>query len=195
MSLPVYAIFLPPVESYNFAFCSPLLIFVLQAVYYNVRLTGAGQHGRNMDGLGLAASVIAVIQLTGSCLKLSRKFLGPSEFSSSDLNAMTTALYGFNRVVKSFRTHLEIYKDNEARLSSLEYLTPVLKQCEEALHIIQDFVTEVPRYCGVFGVTDKRSTVSAPKMDKVVCAHNLFKRKGAKPILQATVFLRLVEIY
>jgi hypothetical protein len=69
------------------------------------------------------------------------------------LNAMTTALYGFNGVVKSFRTHLEIYEDDEARLSSLEYLTPVLKQCEEALHIIQDFVTEVPRYCGVLGVT------------------------------------------
>jgi hypothetical protein len=93
-----------------------------------------------MDGLGLAASVIAVIQLAGSCLKLSRKFLGPSEFGSSDLASMTTTLYGFNGAVKSFQTHLEIYEDDEARLSSLEYLKPVLKQCEEALHIIEAFV-------------------------------------------------------
>jgi len=93
-----------------------------------------------MDGLSLAASVIAVIQLAGSCLKLSRKFLGPSEFSSSDLNSITTALYGFNGAVKSLQTHLEIYEDDEARLSSLEYLKPVLKQCEVALHIIKDFV-------------------------------------------------------
>jgi hypothetical protein len=34
---------------------------------------------------------------------------------------------------------------------------------------------------------DKGGTVSASKMDEVVCAHNFFKRKGAKPILQATV--------
>jgi hypothetical protein len=26
-----------------------------------------------------------------------------------------------------------------------------------------------------------------PKMDNVVCAHNFFKRKGTKPILQVTV--------
>jgi hypothetical protein len=93
-----------------------------------------------MDGLSLAASIIAVIQLTGSCLKLSRKFLGPSEFGSSNLASMENALYGFNGAVKSFQTHLEIYEDDEARLSSLEYLKPVLKQCEEALHIIEDFV-------------------------------------------------------
>lgn len=93
-----------------------------------------------MDGLSLAASVIAVIQLAGSCLKLSRKFLGPSEFGSSDLTSMTTALYSFNGAVKSFQTHLEIYEDDEARLSSLEYLKPALKQCEEALYIIKDFV-------------------------------------------------------
>jgi hypothetical protein len=29
--------------------------------------------------------------------------------------------------------------------------------------------------------------VSAPKLDEVVCAHNFSKRKGAEPILQATV--------
>ncbi len=34
---------------------------------------------------------------------------------------------------------------------------------------------------------DNGPTVLAPKMDEVVCAHNFFRRKGTKPILQATV--------
>ena len=93
-----------------------------------------------MDGLSLAASVIAVIQLARSCLKLSRKSVGPSEFGSSDLSSMTIALYGFNGIIKSFQTHLEVYEDDEARLRSLDYLEPVLTQCEKALRIIEDFV-------------------------------------------------------
>jgi hypothetical protein len=31
----------------------------------------------------------------------------------------------------------------------------------------------------------------APKTDEVVCAHNFFRRKGTKPILQATVPCRV----
>lgn len=53
---------------------------------------------------------------------------------------MAIAFYGFNGAVKTFQTHLAIYEDDEARLSSLEYLKPSLKQCEEALYIIEDFV-------------------------------------------------------
>jgi hypothetical protein len=93
-----------------------------------------------MDGLSLAASIIAVIQLAGSCLKQSKKIIGPSDFSSSDLKSMTTALYGFNGALKTFQTHLEIHDDDEARLSSLEYLKPALGRCEEALNVIKDFM-------------------------------------------------------
>jgi hypothetical protein len=93
-----------------------------------------------MDRLSLAASVIAVIQLAGSCLKLFRKWIGPSEFGLSDLATMTTALYKFNGAMKTFQTHLEIHKDDEARLSSLEYLNPALGHCREALNIIKDFM-------------------------------------------------------
>jgi hypothetical protein len=72
-----------------------------------------------MDGLSLAASVIAVIQLAASCLKLSKKWVGPSKFSSTELTAMAMALYGFNGALNNFKTHLEIYDDDEARLSTL----------------------------------------------------------------------------
>jgi len=59
------------------------------------------------------------------------------------------------------------------------------------LSVMQQHLTEVPSCPGtVLQSTrdDKGATTSAPKMDQVVCAQNLFKRKGAKPILQATVF-------
>lgn len=92
-----------------------------------------------MDGVSLVASVIAIIQLTGSSLKLFRKFLGPSEFSSSELTFMVTAIYGFNGALKTFQTHLEIYEDDEARLESLRYLHPVLFQCKEALNLMKTF--------------------------------------------------------
>ena len=40
------------------------------------------------------------------------------------------------------------------------------------------------------------ASAPAPKMDDVVCAHNFFRRKGTKPILQATVtlYIYVVEI-
>ncbi|KAI1359875.1 hypothetical protein F5Y08DRAFT_318569 [Xylaria arbuscula] len=93
-----------------------------------------------MDGLSLAASVVAVIQLAGSCLKLARKWVGPSQFSSTDISGITTSLYGFTGSIKTFQTHIEVHEDDEARLHSLGHLKPVLGRCEEALCIIKDFV-------------------------------------------------------
>lgn len=93
-----------------------------------------------MDGLSLAASVIAAIQLAGSCLKLSRKWIGPSEYGSTDLTAMMTSLYGFNGAMKNFQTHMEIHEDDEGRLSSLEFLKPALERCEVALRNIKEFI-------------------------------------------------------
>jgi hypothetical protein len=92
------------------------------------------------DGLSLAASIIAVIQLTQSCLKLSRNHLGPSEFNSADLAAITTTLYGFTGAMKAFQIYLEIHEDDEVRLASLEYLSPALERCGEALDTVQGFM-------------------------------------------------------
>jgi hypothetical protein len=53
--------------------------------------------------------------------------------------------------------------------------------------VIQQPLMEVAQ---VLGSTrdDNGPTVPAPKMDEVVCAHNFLRRKGTKPILQATVY-------
>ncbi|KAK5991494.1 Serine/threonine-protein phosphatase 6 regulatory ankyrin repeat subunit B [Cladobotryum mycophilum] len=93
-----------------------------------------------MDGLSLAASVIAVIQLAGSCLKLARRWAGPSEFGSADLVTITNTLYEFNGVMKTFQTHMEIHEDDEARLSSLEHLKAALGRCKQGLDIVKDFM-------------------------------------------------------
>lgn len=95
-----------------------------------------------MAEIGLAASVIAVLQLTGACLKLSSKWIGPSEFGSSDLTSMTKALYDFNGAMKNIQTNLEIYEDNQVRLSSLECLAPALGRCRDALDVIEDFMEQ-----------------------------------------------------
>lgn len=89
-----------------------------------------------------AASVIAVAQLTGACLRLARKWLGPSAFSTAELRSIMADLYAFAGVMHSFRTHLEVYDDDEARLVSLQHLAPVLESCGEALEAIKKFLDE-----------------------------------------------------
>jgi len=110
-----------------------------------------------MEVLGIAASVIAVVQLTGACLKLSKKWLGPSEFSVSELDMMMADLYAFNGVLRTFQTHLEIHSDDEARILGLNHLTPVLQRCEEALKTIREFMEKT----GVMG-----RHLLAPRFDK-----------------------------
>jgi hypothetical protein len=126
-----------------------------------------------MDGLSIAASVVAVIQLAGSCLKLSRKWVGPSEFGSSDLTTITTALYGFNGVMKTFQTHLEIHEDDEARLNSLDYLKPALKWCKEALDIVKNFM-EHTSFIGKHLIGPKFDRKLKPSLKALDGAKDLF---------------------
>jgi hypothetical protein len=107
--------------------------------------------------MDVAGSIAGLIQLTGSCLKLARKWIGPSEFGTSDLRAMETALYNFNGAVLNFQTHLMIHEDDESRLASLDYLKPALDQCKQALKIIETFTKE----CGIIG-----KHVIGPKFDR-----------------------------
>jgi hypothetical protein len=95
-----------------------------------------------MDGLSLAISVATIIQFTGACLELSRKWIGPSEFSTSDLTTTRRALVGFNRALVDFQKYLQANEHNEARLSILDHLKPALDQCEKALNILKVFIEE-----------------------------------------------------
>jgi len=92
------------------------------------------------EGLSLAAGVIAVTTLAGACLKLSKKWLGPSEFGSADLTITRTTLLGFAEAMTKFQIHLTALGYDEARQESLEYLPQVLERCVQALGMVHSFL-------------------------------------------------------
>lgn len=99
-----------------------------------------------LSALGVAASVISVVGMTASCLKLCSKMmgLGPSQNTSDDLKSILDMLYKFNGSIKNLQTHLELCEEDQARLSTLDELRMPVKDCEFALKIIQHHL-EGPR--------------------------------------------------
>jgi hypothetical protein len=64
----------------------------------------------NMDpvsALGLAASVIAVIQLTGALIKPATSSLGPSENDEKELNKLLTTMTGFQVAYNNLEHYLK----------------------------------------------------------------------------------------
>ena len=102
-----------------------------------------------MEGLGVAASVIAVVQLTELTLKLAHKHmgLGPSRFDKTELQSISRALYAFNGMLQNLQTHLRINEEDEARLQTLNHLTEPLSRCDEALEILSSRL-ENPTFIG-----------------------------------------------
>lgn len=93
-----------------------------------------------LSALGVAASVISVVGMTASCLKLCSKImgLGPSQHTSDDLKSISDMLYQFNGSIKNLQTHLELCEEDQARLSALKELKTPLADCEVALKVLQD---------------------------------------------------------
>jgi hypothetical protein len=91
-----------------------------------------------MEGLGVAASVMAIVQLTELTLKLAHKHMGlePSRFDNTELQSISQALYAFSGMLQTLQTHLRINEKDEARLQTLNHLTEPLSRCEEALELL-----------------------------------------------------------
>lgn len=102
-----------------------------------------------MDGLSVAASVIAVVQLTEFTLKIAHKHvgLGPSRFDKTELQSISRALYAFNGMLQTLQTHLRISEEDETRLQTLNHLTEPLSQCKEALRLVSGQL-ENPTFSG-----------------------------------------------
>jgi hypothetical protein len=98
------------------------------------------QDPESMEGLGIAASVVAIVQLTELTLKLAHKHigLGPSRFDNAGLQSISRALYAFNGVLQNLQTNLRINEADEARLQTLNHLSEPLSQCGEALKLLSD---------------------------------------------------------
>ena len=94
-----------------------------------------------MEALAITASIIAIVQLTGVCLKISKKLsekrIGPSSYNSARLSAINTTLFEFNGTIKNLQTHLEINEEDQARLETLDHLNEPLMRCGEALEVLR----------------------------------------------------------
>jgi hypothetical protein len=95
-----------------------------------------------MDPFSITVGAIGIIQAVTACLKLSRKFIGPSTLSNTELIALNISLHEFHGVIRTFHTHLEIYHDDDSHIKSLEYLKPVIAQCNEAIGIVKAFMQD-----------------------------------------------------
>ena len=73
--------------------------------------------------LGLSASIIACMQLTGALLKLAK----PSEHGKKDLNRILQVLCGFHGAYDGFKAFLEHNQEDEARTSALQHLEGLCK--------------------------------------------------------------------
>lgn len=93
--------------------------------------------------LGVAASIIACIQLTGTLLKQ----VGPSDHSKKDLNAILKAICGFKGAYEGLMTSLQLNEEDETRLSALQHLEEPLRDCKGVLDLLEKRL-ESPNFLG-----------------------------------------------
>lgn len=89
--------------------------------------------------LGVTASLITCIQLSGALLKR----VGPSDYSKKELNHVLKALYGFRGAYEGIKSYLELNEDDEARLSTLKELEAPLRDCKVALEFLEERLRNV----------------------------------------------------
>lgn len=82
--------------------------------------------------LGVAASVVTRVQLTGSLLKR----IGPSDHSK-DLNGSLKVICGFSGAYEGLKTFLRLNEEDETRLSSLQHLEEPLRDCRSTWYFWQ----------------------------------------------------------
>jgi hypothetical protein len=89
--------------------------------------------------LGVAASVISCMQLTGALLKR----VGPSDHGKKTLTRTLAVLCGFRGACEGLKLHLEVSEEDEARLSALQRLEAPLRDCKQVLDNIEKRVKNV----------------------------------------------------
>ena len=95
--------------------------------------------------LGVTASIIACIQLTGELLKR----LGPSEHNKADLNRILQVVSEFNGAYEGFKLCLKYNERDHARLSMLQHLEGPLKDTKEVLEFLESRLQNV-RFMGQY---------------------------------------------
>ena len=91
-----------------------------------------------MDPISAIGLVLTAVQLTNSCLKECRKFIGPSKHSTIYVRSVADDLWAFNGSLKNLQTHYEIYEDSQARSIALPSIIKPLSDCNVALDSIRE---------------------------------------------------------
>src|SRR6266536_5043226 len=89
--------------------------------------------------LGVAASVISCVQLTGALLKR----VGPSDHSKKDLHRILKVVCGFRGAYDGLKSLLEFNEEDHARLSALQHLEEPLRDCKGALQVLEERLRSV----------------------------------------------------
>lgn len=93
-----------------------------------------------MDPFSLTVGTVGLIGAVNACLKLAKKFVGPSKFGKSELAATNSTLYESLGILNSFKTFLELHEDDECHMQTLVHLGPAVDRCREALQTIKTFM-------------------------------------------------------
>ena len=86
-----------------------------------------------MDPISALGLVLTAVQLTSSCLKVCRKFLGPSKHDKTYVQAIYQNLMIFNGSLKSLEIHYEIWEESQARSIALSSIEIPMSDCEKIL--------------------------------------------------------------
>jgi hypothetical protein len=84
--------------------------------------------------LGVAASVISCVQLTGALLKR----VGPSGHSKKNLHHILKVVCGFRGAYDGLKSLLEFNEEDHSRLTALQHLEEPLRDCKRALQVLED---------------------------------------------------------
>lgn len=83
--------------------------------------------------LGVAASIITCVQLTGALLKR----VGPSDHCKKDLNEILKTICGFKGAYEGLKISLQLNETDETRLSALQHLEQPLRDCKQTLDLLE----------------------------------------------------------
>ena len=89
--------------------------------------------------LGVTASIIACIELTGKLLKR----VGPSNHNKADLDRILQVVSGFNGAYEGIKLCLQYNEKDHARLSMLQHLKDPLKDTKEVLKSLENRLKNV----------------------------------------------------
>ncbi len=87
--------------------------------------------------MDLAGLVLAATQMTGTCLKASRKLAGPSQHSFKELREIISNLYFFDVAISNLQKHVQACEEDQARLQALLILEEPLQNSMRSLEMIK----------------------------------------------------------